>query len=173
MRKKITLLILLAIMLVGFINPGEKLSFKESIQLFKNEAENNLSPYKFDGTIVTYFYFKTYQQKKEVEIYFFNQTEYRLSFNGKCLPHDIEVNIYDKKRSENDRVLLKRFKNISGKNIIINSNEFYKNLTIEKRECNQFKRVYIDYDIPSIPEANNLTPETNERAAVVLAVGYK
>ena len=68
MRKKITLLILLAIMLVGFINPGEKLSFKESIQLFKNEAENNLSPYKFDGTIVTYFYFKTYQQKKEAKM---------------------------------------------------------------------------------------------------------
>ena len=147
--------------------------FKENISTQKAEAKAELKPYRFDGSKVTYFNFKTYKQTKEVEIYLFNNTDYRFSFNGKSLPNDITVQIYDKDKTQANRVLLQEFNGIQGKNVVVESsklNEVYKS---KKSNANRLKRVFVDYVIPATPGAQNKKPTMKERGAVILVMGYK
>ena len=147
--------------------------FKENIANQKTEAKDALKPYRFDGSKVTYFNFKTYKQTKEVEIYLFNNTDYRFSFNGKSLPNDVTVEIYDKDKTQSNRVLLKSFSGIQGENIVVESSELNDTYKKKNPEATRLKRVFVNYQIPGIPGAQNKTPTMKERAAVVLVMGYK
>lgn len=147
--------------------------FKENIAKQKAEAKAALKPYRFDGSKITYFNFKTYKQTKEVEIYLFNNTDYRFSFNGKSLPNDVTVEIYDTDKTQADRVLLKSFSDIQGKNVVIESSELNDIYKTKKSNATRLKRVFVNYQIPGVPGAQNKNPTMKERAAVVLVMGYK
>jgi len=147
--------------------------FKENIAAQKEEAKDALAPYRFDGSKVTYFNYKTYKQTKEVEIYLFNDTDYRFSFNGKSLPNDITVQVWDKDKTMADRVMLKEFNGLQGKNLVIESTELNKAYQVKKNETIRLKRVFVDYIIPATPGANNKTPTMKDRGAVTLVMGYK
>ena len=110
---------------------------------------------------------------KEVEIYLFNETDYRFSFNGKSLPNDITVKIFDKDKSAEDRVLLKEFTGVQGKNLTIESSELNDAYLAKKNDKIRLKRVYVDYVIPSVPGAQNKQPTMKERGAIILVMGYK
>lgn len=147
--------------------------FKESIKMNKAEAKASIKPYLYDGYKTTYFNYKTYKQAKEVEIYLFNNTEYRLAFNGKSCPQDIVVRIYDESKSNENRVLLKEITDIKGKNMVVQTEaltEVYKKASPSNT---QLKRVFVEYEIPATPEANNANPTIEHRGAVVLVMGYK
>ena len=172
--KKLTSLI--AIFALGFViaqTAANLTEFKENISRQKVEAKKALKPYRYDGSKVTYFNFKTYKQVKEVEIYLFNNTDYRFSFNGKSLPNDITIKIFDEDKTASSRVLLKEISDIQGKNITIESselNDVYQKKTGSDR---RLKRVFVDYEIPGIPGVQNKKPTMNERGAVILVMGYK
>ena len=117
----ITLAICGAFVLFGQV-ASNLTEFKENISTQKAEAKSELKPYRFDGSKVTYFNFKTYKQTKEVEIYLFNNTDYRFSFNGKSLPNDITIQIYDKDKTQANRVLLQEFNGIQGNNHVVSLN---------------------------------------------------
>jgi len=123
MKKTLTLFALFGFAILFAQTASNLTEFKENIATQKAEAKSKLKPYRFDGSKITYFNFKTYKQVKEVEIYLFNNTDYRFSFNGKSLQNDITVEIYDKDKTEGDRTLLKKFDGIQGKNILIESAE--------------------------------------------------
>ncbi|MGV6860909.1 MAG: hypothetical protein ACWA41_04005 [Putridiphycobacter sp.] len=147
--------------------------FKSNIKMNKNEAKKSIKPFLYDGYKTTYFNYKTYKQTKEVEIYLFNNTEYRLAFNGKSSPKPISVKIYNAPKSESDRILLREIKDVSGENEIISTkwlNDAYKK---ENSKATRLKRVFVNYEIPATPGANNSKPEISDRGAVVLVLGYK
>ncbi len=173
MKKTLTLVAFFGFAFLFAQTASNLTEFKENISNQKAEAKGELKPFRYDGSKVTYFNFKTYKQTKEVEIYLFNNTDYRFSFNGKSLPNDITVQIYDKSKTETNRILLKEFDGIKGQNMLIEStdlNETYKN---KKSGANRLKRVFVDYIIPATPGAQNKKPTMKERGAVVLVTGYK
>lgn len=147
--------------------------FKENIETQKVEAKDALKPYRYDGSKVTYFNFKTYKQTKEVEVYLFNNTDYRFSFNGKSLPNDITVQIYDEDQTITDRILLKEFTGVIGKNTLVETTDLQKAYETKKPNGGRLKRVFVSYAIPGVPGAENKTPTMKERAAMVLVMGYK
>lgn len=147
--------------------------FKENIESQKVEAKDALKPYRYDGSKVTYFNFKTYKQTKEVEVYLFNQTDYRFSFNGKSLPNDITVQIYDEDQTVTSRILLKEFSGIMGKNVVVETTELQTVYDEKKPNGGRLKRVFVSYAIPGIAGAENKTPTMKERGAMVLVMGYK
>ncbi len=122
---------------------------------------------------MTYFNFKTYKQVKEVEISLFNNTDYRFSFNGKSLPNDITVEIYDKEKTEGDRILLKSFDGIQGKNMVLESSELNATYKEKTGKETRLKRVFVNYVITAVPGAQNKKPTMNERGAIVPVMGYK
>lgn len=173
MKKIVTLLGIFGFAILFAQTASNLTEFKENIASQKSEAKAQLKPYRFDGSKVTYFNFKTYKQVKEIEVYLFNDTDYRFSFNGKSLPNDISVEIYDKEKLDGDRVLLKQFDGLQGQNLLIESselNEVYKSKT---NTNGRLKRVFVNYIIHGIPGAENKTPTMKERGAVVLVMGYK
>jgi len=147
--------------------------FKSNIKQNKLEAKRSIKPYLYDGYKNTYFNYKTYKQTKEVEIYLFNNTDYRLAFNGKSSPKKVSVKIYNASKSDPNRILLKEIGDISGDNILISTkslNDAYKK---QKSKATRLKRVFINYEIPATPGANNKKPAISDRGAVVLVLGYK
>ncbi|WP_157454093.1 hypothetical protein [Crocinitomix catalasitica] len=173
MKKILTFIGILSFVVLFAQTAANLTEFKENIAEQKAEAKSKLKAYRYDGSKITYFNFKTYKQVKEVEIYLFNETDYRFSFNGKSLPNDITVAIYDKDKSAEDRVLLKEFTNIIGDNIVVESSELNDSYLVQKNEKVRLKRVYVDYIIPETAGAQNKEPTMKERGAVVLVMGYK
>lgn len=173
MRKTLTLLAFFGFAAIFAQTASNLTEFKENIASQKAEAKAQLKPYRFDGSKITYFNFKTYKQVKEVEIYLFNNTDYRFSFNGKSLPNDITIEIYDKEKTAADRILLKKFDGIQGKNILVESSELNSTYQGKTSSDLRLKRVFVDYVITAVPGANNQMPTMKERGAVVLVMGYK
>ena len=147
--------------------------FKTNIKSNKTEAKEMLKPYLYDGYKTTYFNYKTYKQVKEVEIYLFNNTEYRLVFNGKSSPKNVNIKIYNADKSVEDRVLLKEINNVSGKNVLIQTNELNKSYKAKNKKATRLKRVFVSYEIPATSTANNEKPTIEDRGAVVLVMGYE
>jgi actin-related protein len=173
MKKTLTIIGILGFAILFAQTAANLTEFKENISEQKAEAKSKLKSYRYDGSKITYFNFKTYQQVKEVEIYLFNETDYRFSFNGKSLPNDITVKIYDQDKTVEDRVLLKEFTGLQGNNLTIESTELNDAYLAKKNEKTRLKRVYIDYVIPNIPGAQNKQPTMKERGAIILVMGYK
>lgn len=173
MKQTFTLIAFFALAVIFAQTASNLTEFKENIASQKAEAKAQLKPYRFDGSKITYFNFKTYKQVKEVEIYLFNNTDYRFSFNGKSLPNDITVEIYDKEKTAGDRVLLKKFDGIQGKNLLVESSELNATYQSKTNSDLKLKRVFVNYIITAIPGANNQMPTMKERGAVVLVMGYK
>ena len=115
MKKSLILLSFLSFAVIFAQTAANLTEFKENIAAQKIEAKSQLKPYRFDGSKITYFNFKTYKQVKEVEVYLFNSTDYRFSFNGKSLPNDITIEIYDQEKAIGDRILLKNSMELKGK----------------------------------------------------------
>lgn len=145
--------------------------FREKIKSNKSEAQSSLKPFKYDGSKITYYNVKSFEQTKEVEVYLFNNTDYKFSFSAKSASHDVKIKIYDKNKEESDRILLKEVSNIKGTQFIVNSadlNSAYKS----KGGSDRLKRVYVDYSIPAATgkvDKNSMS----SRGAIVLVMGYK
>jgi hypothetical protein len=147
--------------------------FKANIKSNKAEAKEQLKPYLYDGYKTTYFNYKTYKQVKEVEIYLFNNTEYRLAFNGKSCPKNVSVKVYNTDKSNLNRVLLKEINNVSGTNSLVQTSELNEAYQGASKNATRLKRVFVSYEIPATASANNEKPTIEDRGAVVLVMGYK
>ncbi len=147
--------------------------FKDNIKRNKAEAKESIKPYLYDGYKTTYFNYKTYKQVKEVEIYLFNNTEYRLVFNGKSCPQNISVRIYNESKNSADRILLKEILEAKGDNIVVQTSDLNKVYQKSSSSKTDLKRVFVEYDIPATPSANNANPTIEHRGAMVLVMGYK
>lgn len=145
--------------------------FREKIKSNKSEAQSSLTPFKYDGSKITYYNVKSFEQTKEVEVYLFNNTDYKFSFSAKSANHDVVVKIYDKDKEAEERVLLKEISNVKGQKFIVNSKELNDSYT-SKGGASRLKRVYVDYVIPKATgkvEKGSMS----SRGAVVLVMGYK
>ena len=70
MKKTLTLLAICGVFAMFAQQTAANLTeFKENIATQKAEAKTALKPYRFDGSKVTYFNFKTYRQTKEVDLF--------------------------------------------------------------------------------------------------------
>lgn len=173
MKKSIVFLAFFGVALLFAQGVSNLTEFKANIKSNKEEAKKAVKPYLYDGYKTTYFNYKTYKQTKEVEIYLFNNTEYRLSFNGKSCPKDVKVKIYNADKTDADRLLLKEITNISGDNTIIQTKDLNEAYKAADKKATRLKRVFVNYEIPATPGANNSKPKIEDRGAVVLVMGYK
>ncbi|MDX1351040.1 MAG: hypothetical protein R3279_12360 [Putridiphycobacter sp.] len=173
MKKGLALIGLLVFAAVFAQQVTNLTEFKESIKKNKAEAKESIKPYLYDGYKTTYFNYKTYKQTKEVEIYLFNNTEYRLAFNGKSCPQNITVKIYDESKNASNRVLLKQIDSVKDQNIVVQTKELNAAYTAASSSNTNLKRVFVEYEIPATPDANNANPTIEHRGAVVLVMGYK
>lgn len=147
--------------------------FKENIKKNKAEAKASIKPYLYDGYKTTYFNYKTYKQTKEIEIYLFNTTEYRLAINTNSCPSNISIKIYDQNKSVEGRILLKEISDVNGQNTLVQTKDLNKAYVDAGGKSSRLKRVFVDYEIPATPKANNANPTIEHRGAVVLVMGYK
>lgn len=172
MKKILGGLLILSVAVVFAQTADEIAEFKEKINANKSEAQSSLTPFKYDGSKITYYNAKSFEQNKEVEVYLFNNTDYKFSFSAKSADHNIVIKIYDKNsESAADRILLKEISNVKGTSFVVNSkdlNDAYK----KSGGADRLKRVYVEYTIPATTgkvDKNSMS----SRGAIVLVMGYK
>lgn len=174
--KKI-LLSTIALAVIGFTvlaqSSDEIAAFRSAISVNKETAKNSIKGFKYDGSKITYFNFKNYEQVKEVEVYMFNTTEYKFSINTEAAAKGIKIEVYDKSKSDKDRNLLKSIDNAAGKQLDFSSNEL--NAAMKKAVPNavRLKRVYVDFVISEDAQASSSSNPMDNRGAIVLVMGYK
>lgn len=173
MKKSIIFLAFFGITLLFAQQITTLAEYKSTIKANKEEAKKAISPYLYDGYKTTYFNYKTLEQTKEIEIYLFNNSEYKLAINSQACSKGLKINIYDKSSASKDRVLLKSIDSKNDNNIVIATNELNKTLKASNSKSTRLKRVFISYEIPAISTANNTKPLIEDRAAVVMVMGYK
>ncbi len=160
----------------------------QNLPQVKSETKKEMEPFRYEGSKVTYFIYKTFEQRKEVELFFFSNNEYRVIFNSKLIDGDdpIKITIYDQPRNIAGRhVLYSETLSKDGSNKTITSTELLETLKSKLPEVDEFgnpikvalQKVYIDYVIPS-KEQQIEEGEKGERVvirtkgAIVMAMGY-
>lgn len=176
----------------------EKPDMRELVRQYKKEAKQKLEPYRYDASKITYFLYKPYEQSKEIEVFFFNNAEYKLSFNSKAVKDPITIKVYDRAKNQQNRILLYSKENVAKSEFGVTSKDLNKKLkekVIARKDAQSedglseeekaaftskihLKKVYIDYIIPSKPREKKQNPETGEmetirtKGAMVVAMGY-
>lgn len=159
----------------------EEIDISELVRECKKKATLALDPYRYDASKITYFLYKPFNQVKEVEVFFFNNAEYRLSFNSEAVADPaIAVEIFDKPQGTPGRILLFKKEGVKGGEFLTTSTDL-KNELIKAvgKEDVYLKKVYIDYVIPSKKKETHQNERTGEvstirtKGAMVLALGYK
>lgn len=166
----------------------ETQDLSEIVSKLKADAKLKLEPFRYDGSKVTYFLYKPYLQRKEVEVYFFNDTEYKLAFNSNAVEGDgpLEVAIYDRPHDNKYRTKLFEKKGVTQSEFDVTSTQLLNALKeakvakgMSEAEANdiRLKKVYIDYIIPSKPREIITDEKGNKtivrtKAAMVMAMGY-
>ena len=173
MKKSIIFLAFFGIALVFAQKITTLAEYKTSIKANKAEAKKELAPYIYDGYKTTYFSYKPYKQTKQLEIYLFNNTEYKLVINSKACFKGLKINIYDKDKTSKNRILLKSIDDAENKNFVIKTNELNEALKASISKATRLKRIFINYDIPADSKSNNTKSMIEDRAAVILVMGYK
>ena len=156
---------------------------------YKQQAREALEPYRYDNSRVTYFVYKAFEQRIEIEMYMFNPAEYRFSFNGKAVEDAIKLEIYDKPINYKYRTMLYERESVAGDEFTFESDgleEKYRSarmsdgMSEEDAQTVRLKRVFINYIIPSkAREEVIINEKTQEKAyikhkgAMVVAIGYK
>lgn len=121
------------------------------IKTLKKEGITELSPYYYSSSKITEVKYRDSAYSKEIAVPLFKGEEYRMVFNGKALPAGVEINIYDKDKSFENR-----------KPIYTTSSSASKVIVYEPTKA---KRHYISYRIPA--------GETIKDACMVFVLGYQ
>ena len=160
---------------------------KEQVPPMKTEARASLDPYRYDASKVTYFLYKPFTQRKEVEIYFFNSAEYKIAFQPGLVKDPIKVQVFDRPKDYKNRTLLFEKNGVSGGIFHTTSSELLANLKSKKIEGGmaeaeaailRLKKVYIDYIIPTKEKEVTVDPKTKQetivrtKGAMIISMGY-
>ncbi len=159
----------------------------EQIPAKKKETKESLKPYRYDASKVSYFIYKTFEQRKEVEVFFFSSNEYKLAFNPGSIADAIEVKIYDKPNNYQNRTELWSKSGVTGGIFDVSSTTLLDNLkakkieggmTTEQAEALILKKVYINYMIPAKEKDISKGEKgekviTRTKGAMILSMGYK
>lgn len=160
---------------------------KVKIPEIKKKTRVSINPYRYDASKTTYYVYKTFEQAKEIEVFFFSSNEYKMVFCGDAVADPIKVEIYDKPKNFVDRTLLFSKDGVAAGEFELTSTELLnklRELKIEggmtEAEANtlKLKKVFVNYIIPSKDKQvdkgdQGQTVITKTKGAVIMAMGYK
>ena len=173
----------------------ETTDISEQIPNLKKEAREKISPYRYDGSKTSYYIYKTFEQRKEVEVFFFSSNEYKMAFNGGAITDAIGVEIYDKPKNYGNRTRLFHKTGFGASSFEVTSTELLNALVKAKTMASGdgevegemseaqakkliLKKVYINYILPA-KEKEVRTGEDGQtiivrtKGAVIMTMGYK
>lgn len=108
---------------------------KCNTKALKKEGISLLNPFYYSSSKVNVIHFDSKQTRKEIEVPLFKGEKYRMIFNKKELPKDVQIKIYDKS-DEHD-----------GRSPIFSSAEEEGQIVIF--EPKKSKNLYVNYIIPA------------------------
>ncbi len=155
MKKTIRFFSLLAIFTIAFgaINnqvQAQNCDSKES----KARAIMALTPFYYASAKISSLTYETTESVKEIEVPLFKGEKYKLVFNREDLGKMVQVEVYDKPRSE------------SGRELLFSSAKLDKNVEIFSYEPDKSKDLFINYIIPA-------SDSKSEEGCMIFVLGYQ
>lgn len=169
----LTALTIAAVSMAVMAQTSEEIAaFRQSIMDNKETAKDAIGSFRYDGSKITYFNYKSYEQVKEVEVYLFNNSEYNFSINAEAVKKGLTIEVYDKAKGSNDRHKLKTIDGAAGKQTNFSSDDLNAAMKKAVPEAVRLKRVYLDFVIAKDSDEKSSNP-MDSRGAIVLVMGYK
>jgi hypothetical protein len=138
--------------------------FDAQINTLKQECKELIKYTRYEGSKTTYYTVGALKQMKSVELFLFLPKEYQFAIGAKKCSVALTVRIYDAGSDVEERILIKEYKNVQGKNFVISSTELNKHYRKKMPEVERLKNVHIEYHIANGKPA---------KEAIVLVFGHK
>lgn len=158
MRISIISLVLAVCVVLGvtaFNNPFEGVEDKCNSREAINRCDSKLPPFYYSSAKISNLFFLDYSYEREIEVRLFEGEEYILVFNNEFLPLEVEVNIYDKPKTEPDREALMSYKDLTDKSLF----------SFKPPQKNRV--LYVEYNVPPGPQDKIL------KGCAAFVLGYK
>lgn len=166
--------------------PAEIIDPSDKLPEMKIESKKSLEPYRYDGAKTTYFLYKPYQQRREIEIFFLGETDYKVVFNGGALDGSIGVEIYDRTFENPGKTMIYENKSVGSGLTNVTHEQLISELKKKKMEAGmssaeadliRLKKAYINYIIPNKSEESKTNEKGEEisvktKGIVLLTMGY-
>lgn len=166
--------------------PAEIVDPSDKLPDMKAESKRSLEPYRYDGAKTTYFLYKPYQQRREIEIFFLGETDYKVVFNGGALDGAIGVEIYDRPFKNPGKTLIYKNENVGSGLTNVTHETLIGELRKKKMEGGmseaeaeliKLKKAYINYIIPNKSDETKTNEKGEEisvktKGIVLLTMGY-
>jgi len=138
-------------------------ALEAQVNTMKQECKEMIKDCRYEGSKVTY-YIPGSKQTKSIELFLFLAKDYQFAVSAKKSTAPVTIKIYDAASDVADRHMIKEFKNVQGKNTLINSSELNKLYRKKMPEVERLKNVHIEYSIGS---------GKGSKEAIVLVYGHK
>lgn len=163
--------------------------FRELVTGYRADCKKGLKPYRYSFGRTTYFNYKSYRTKKEIEVSLPLNATYKFNFNASGVTSEkITVRVYNKSNDYSNRFLLFEKKNVGGNSFSFTSSQLFGNLkeqyrakgySQEKINAVQLNRIFIEYVIPAsdiekvMNENTGRMTSVSKKGAIVFASGYE
>lgn len=163
--------------------------FRQQVATYRLECRKDLKPFRYSFGKTTFFNYKPYNIRKEIEVAITLDAAYKFNFNAQGVSEKkIKVKVFDKSKEYNKRHLLFEKADVGGNTFSFTSSELYakmkehyQNEGLDQQQIDQIKldRIYIDYIIPALEEERVINEQTGrtsavvKRGAIVFASGYE
>lgn len=138
-------------------------ALEAQVNTMKQECKELIKECRYEGSKVTY-YIPGSKQNKSIELFLFLAKDYQFAVSAKKSTVPVTLKIYDAASDVKDRNLIKEFKNVQGKNTVVNSSELNKLYRKKMPEVERLKNVHVEYSIGA---------GKGGKEAIVLVYGHK
>lgn len=151
MRKtvKFSLPFVLSILWIGLISGGNDSALEAQMSTLKQECRDMIKGTRYEGSRITYYTVGSSKQVKNLEVYTFLLDEYKFALSTKKCSVPVTIRIYDASADVKEKVLIKEFKKVQGKNLKFSTSELNDLYQAKNPDADRLRNIHIEYSISS------------------------
>lgn len=146
---KFALPLVVCMLWIGLVSGGNDNVLEAQMSTLKQECKEMIKGTRYEGSKITYFTAGASKQVKHIEVYTFLLDEYKFAISAKKCAAALTVKIYDASADNKDRVMIKEFKKVQGKNLKFSTTELNDAYVAKVPDADRLRNIHIEYSIGS------------------------
>lgn len=151
MRKivQFSLPLVLSVLWIGLISGGNDSALEAQMSTLKQECREMIKGTRYEGSRITYYTVGSSKQVKNLEVYTFLLDEYKFALSTKKCSVPVTIRIYDASPDVTEKVLIKEYKKVQGKNLKFSTSELNDLYQAKNPDADRLRNIHIEYSISS------------------------
>lgn len=145
---KNTLPLFICLLWIPLVSGDDDSALEAQMSTLKQECKELIKGTRYEGSKITYYTLGS-KQVKNIEVYTFLLDEYRFAISAKKCSVSLNIKIYDAGSDNKDRLLIKEFKKVQGKNVKFGTKELNDLYVAKNPDADRLRNIHIEYSIGS------------------------